>query len=91
MGNGDLLGPDRRTLPVRRLSPAEADLLGFAGPLQLSRLQFGRFGWWRNSRWFVVETARRQTRLTVTARELQRLGVSAPSTRRFRAGASGHG
>jgi hypothetical protein len=89
--DGDLLGPERRTVPVRRLSPAEADLLGFAGPLQLSRLQFGRFGWWRNSRWFVVETARRQTRLTVTATELRRLGVPAPAGRRVLRAGSGHG
>ena len=76
---GDVLGPDTRTLPVRRLSRAEADLLGFAGPLQLSRLQVGRFGWWRNSRWYVIETASsRQVRLTVTGAELRRLGITPP-------------
>jgi hypothetical protein len=72
----DLLSPSTRTVPVRRLSPDEADRLGFEGPLQLSRLQFGRFGWWRNSSWFVVETARREHRLTVTAKELRGLGVT---------------
>ena len=73
-----MLGPDTRTVPVRRLSSVEAELLGFAGPLQLSRLQFGRFGWWRNSRWYVVETAGRTTCMTVTAAELRRLGVTPP-------------
>ena len=80
MRDGDLLSPDTRTVPVRRLTAEEADLLGFAGPLQLSRLQVGRFGWWRNSRWFVVETAaRRERRLTVTAKELRGLGIEPPA------------
>jgi hypothetical protein len=73
--DGDLLSPDTRSVPVRRLTATEADRLGFAGPLQLSRLQVGRFGLWRNSRWFVVETVRREHRLTVTGNELRRLGV----------------
>ena len=81
MHNGDVLSPDSRTLPVRRLGPDEAERLGFAGPLQLSRVQFGRFGWWRNSKWYVVETLRRQHRMTATARELRQYGiaVSAPA------------
>lgn len=72
----DLLSADSRAVPLRRLTPAEADRLGLAGPLQLSRLEFGRFGWWRRSRWFVVETPARERRLTVTATELIRLGIS---------------
>jgi hypothetical protein len=72
----DLITADSRTVPVRRLTADEADRLGWAGPLQLSRLQFGRFGWWRCSKWYVVETARREPRMTVTAKELSRLGVT---------------
>lgn len=72
----DLLAADSRAVPVRRLTAAETDRLGLAGPLQLSRLEYGRFGWWKRSRWFVVETPARQRRLTVTATELIRLGVS---------------
>lgn len=76
MRDGDLLSPDSRTVPVRRLTAEEAERLGYAGPLQLSRLQFGRMGWWRNSRWYVVETARRERRMTATAKELSRYGVA---------------
>lgn len=66
-------------MPLRRLTEVEAEQVGFAGPLQLSRLQVGRFGWWRNSRWYVIETARRERRLTVTGRELRRLGIEPPA------------
>lgn len=75
MPRGDVLSPDTRTVPVRRLTAAEADRLGYAGPLQLSRVQFGRMGWWRNSKWYVVETVRRELRMTATAKELARYGV----------------
>lgn len=86
MPNGDLLSPDCRTVPVRRLDGDEAERLGYAGPLLLSRVQFGRFGWWRNSKWYVVETVRRERRMTATARELQRYGVdvAAPTAERRR-------
>lgn len=83
----DVLRPDARTVPIRRLTNDEAERLGFAGPLQLSRLQFGRFGWWRSSRWYVVETTGRERRLTVTGAELRRLGIErgagSPAPRSF--------
>lgn len=75
MRNGDLLRPDTRTVPVRRLTQEEADRLEFAGPLQLCRLQVGRFGLWRPSRWFVVETTRGERLMTLTAAELRRFDV----------------
>ena len=72
----DLFSPDSRRVPVRRLTDAEADRLGYAGPLQLSRVQFGRLGFWRNSKWYVIETARREPRMTATAKELLRYGIA---------------
>jgi hypothetical protein len=83
MPDGDVLSPDSRPVPIRRLADDEADRLGYAGPLQLSRLQFGRFGWWRNSRWYVVETVGRERRMTVTAKELARYGIPIVPNRRL--------
>lgn len=90
MAERDVLSPDSRTVPVRRLAADEVERLGWAGPLQLSRLQFGRFGWWRNSRWYVIETVRREHRMTATAKELARYGVVvAAANRRVQATTAG--
>lgn len=78
MRNGDLFSPGTRTVPLRRLTPEEADRLEFAGPLQLCRLQVGRFGLWRNSRWLVVENTRGERLMTLTATELRRFDVEVP-------------
>jgi hypothetical protein len=75
VARGDLLRPDTRTVPLRRLTAEEADRVEFAGPLLLSRLQIGRFGLWRNSRWFVVETMQGERRMLATGAELRQLGV----------------
>ena len=61
---------EERTVPIRRLTNTELDVLGFAGPLQLSRLQFGRLGYWRSSKWYCVETPRGKRMMTVTKKEL---------------------
>ncbi len=69
------LEPDQRTVPVRRLRRDEVERLGFAGPLQLSRLQVGRFGRWRPTKALVVETPSGEVRLSGTAEELAVYGI----------------
>ncbi len=69
------LEPDQRTLPIRRLRPDEVERLGFTGPLQLSRLQVGRFGRWRPTKELVVETPSGESRLSATAEELAVYGI----------------
>jgi hypothetical protein len=71
------LEPDQRTLPIRRLRPDEVERLGFTGPLQLSRLQVGRFGRWRPTKELVVETPSGQLRMAGTAEELAVYGLVA--------------
>ena len=66
---------EERTLPVRRLTHAEVEELGYAGPLQLAQLQFGRLGYWRSSRWYCVETPRGERKMTVTKKELAVYGI----------------
>jgi hypothetical protein len=69
------LEPDRRHVPVRRLTTAEAEHLGFAGPLQLSRVHVGRFGWFRPTPTYVVETHRGEVRMEGSADELAVYGI----------------
>lgn len=66
---------EERTLPVRRLTPDELDVLGYSGPLQLSRLQFGRLGYWRSSKWYCVESPQGERMMTVTKKELAVYGI----------------
>ncbi len=58
---------DTRSLPIRRLTEAECEKLGYAPPLQLGRLQTGRFGWWRNTKWYIVETSPARKRLMTSS------------------------
>ena len=72
---GLLLSPMQRLVPVRRLTPAECDLLGFAGPLVLSVRQMRWFGPWRSTRSYAVVRHPAEVVLSVSRRELGRLGV----------------
>jgi hypothetical protein len=71
------LEPDRRTVPLRRLTPDEVAALGWTGPHQLSRVEVGRFGLWRRTRTLVVETSTGLIRMSGKAEELRVYGLSA--------------
>lgn len=73
---GLLLSPMQRLLPVRRLTRAECDLLGFAGPLVLSERQMRWFGPWRPTQRYAVVRHPDEVVLAVSRRELEDLGVS---------------
>jgi hypothetical protein len=74
------LEPDRRTVPVRRLTADEVARLGFTGPLQLSRVEVGRFGFWRPTRTLVVETPAGVERMAGTAAELAAYDIGTEPT-----------
>jgi hypothetical protein len=67
----------RRNLPIRRLSRAECDLLGFEGPLVLSARQ-ARWvlGPWRNTNHYVVVRHPDQIVMDCSASELRELGLN---------------
>jgi hypothetical protein len=65
----------QRLVPVRRLTPEECDRLGFAGPLVLSVRQMRWFGPWRSTRSYAVVRHPAEVVLSVSRRELGRLGV----------------
>jgi hypothetical protein len=66
----------RRNWPIRRLSRAECDLLGFEGPLVLSVRQARYlFGPWRSTKRYVVVRHPDYVVMDCTESELLRLGV----------------
>lgn len=67
---------------VRDLTPDECDLVGFEGPLVLTRreLRFV-FGPWRRTKNYVVCHRHRGDVLGVTRAELEHLGVSVDGVR----------
>jgi hypothetical protein len=73
--SGLLLSPMQRLVPVRRLTAEECDRLGFAGPLVLSVRQMRWFGPWRSTRSYAVVRHPAEVVLSVSRRELVRLGV----------------
>jgi hypothetical protein len=69
------LHPSERFLPVRRLSPEECDLVGFAGPLVLSELEVRWIGPWRPTGRYVVVRHPDEVVLACSRAELAALGV----------------
>lgn len=62
---------------VRDLTPEECDLVGFEGPLVLTRRELRFiFGPWRRTNNYVVCHRRRGDVLGVTRKELERLGIT---------------
>jgi hypothetical protein len=84
---GEVLKPgqpflgESRLQYVRDLTPDECDLVGFEGPLVLTRreLRFV-FGPWRRTKNYVVTHRRHGDLLGVTRAELERLGVRVDPT-----------
>lgn len=69
------LRPSGRVLPVRRLTRAECDLVGFAGPLVLARRQVRWFGPWRTTGAYLVVRGAGEVVLACSRAELEALGV----------------
>jgi hypothetical protein len=67
----------RRDRPIRRLSPAECDLLEYAPPLVVARREY-RFlvGPWRPSTTYVVIKHPDQVVMTCTKRQLNERGIT---------------
>ena len=73
-------GRTTRTVPVRRLERAEADQLGFRGPLVLAALQQRwAVGPWRPTGGYVVVRHPDTVVMEVSAAELRALGVDPDS------------
>jgi hypothetical protein len=71
-----ILRAPRRTTPIRRLTPAERDRLGWSGAHQIARVEYrSLIGIWRPSKWFSVETSQRDALMVATAGELARYDV----------------
>ena len=83
---GISLHPSERLLPVRRLSPAECDAVGFAGPLVLARRQLRWYGPWRTTGGYVVVRHPDEVVLACSRAELQALGVEPGTDDRRRSG-----
>lgn len=67
---------ETRLHAVRRLDAAECELLGFAGPLVLSRRHYRfLFGPWRPVDAYVVTHRERGDLLVCTRQELESLGI----------------
>jgi hypothetical protein len=71
-----ILPAQRRTTPIRRLTPAERDRLGWPAAHQIARVEYrSLIGMWRRSKWLTVETSGRDTLMVATADELARYEV----------------
>jgi hypothetical protein len=61
---------------LRELTPHECDLVGYAGPLGLSRREYRFFvGPWRPSKYYVVTHRTLGDVMVCTRREIESLGV----------------
>lgn len=76
------LQPPERLVPLRRLTPAECDLVGFAGPLVLSERHVRWLGPWRPTGRFVVVRHPDQVVLSCSRAELRDLGLAVDRPRR---------
>jgi hypothetical protein len=76
VGPVGILKTFRRLEPIRRLSRADCDLLGYEGPLVLSVRQVRwLFGPWRTTKDYVVVRHPNTVVMTCTRSELVELGV----------------
>lgn len=69
------LRPAERLVPVRRLTPAECDLVGFAGPLVVSERELRWLGPWRRTARYVVVRHPDVVLMSCSRAELAALGV----------------
>ncbi len=72
----DGFGREHRNHPIRRLTPAECDLIEFEGPLVLCEQQMRFFvGPWRRMKSYVISHHRRGSLWQGSERELKDRGI----------------